>query len=301
MRRETLRLTSDLTIARTAGEVYMLSKQPVASEQFWLATTGSKKAPADPSFDAGIAPELADRLAYLGTAEQGDDVTIVILTETPTETSDARSGTHTKLMIAARVYDNMKCASWPLGFRVSEDAYPTTSYARVYIFDVAAWYTINALAPIRNRVGTSIDRARFMQELIRLLSVAGTFNRIAQLGEYETANLLLEHYPFLGNNITMSHIVAWLIQHGIARDGDAIRVLESFARSRRNAVMKRNSPSHTDFDDGAKPRNETDMLSMGDADIIHWRDLEHGTLQPGNTSTAPRRPGAPQPMDETSG
>jgi hypothetical protein len=54
---------------------------------------------------------------------------------------------------------------------------------------------------------------------LTVLSVAGSFNRIAQLGEYAFANRALEHYPFLTGNITMSHVVAWLVQHGVARDG----------------------------------------------------------------------------------
>jgi hypothetical protein len=45
MRAETIRLGSDPTLSRTAGEIYLLWKQNTAKEQYWMASTGKKKGP----------------------------------------------------------------------------------------------------------------------------------------------------------------------------------------------------------------------------------------------------------------
>ncbi|KAJ7635986.1 hypothetical protein DFH06DRAFT_1139070 [Mycena polygramma] len=181
---ERVRLGSDPTIIRTEGQVYLLQRQNAASEQYWLATTGRRKGPAkyDPPAaykDAGTRAE-EDQYVYLGTAMLGEDTMFVILTELAYEDSEVRSGSHTKLLEAARMYDNMEHRLWPHGFRVNEREYasPRVRWATAHRDDIAAWYTINALAPRRNRIGTSIERAKFMEVLICLLSIAGTYNRI---------------------------------------------------------------------------------------------------------------------------
>ncbi|KAJ7459188.1 hypothetical protein B0H11DRAFT_2242754 [Mycena galericulata] len=276
MRREFLRLSSDPTIARTPGEIYLIQKQNVMYQRYWMRSTGFRKAPR--SVAAAPMP-LDDRAVYLGTAMLATDETVVIVTERTD--GEAYSGTHTALAAAAARYDAMESRQWPLGFRVSEDVYPTAKFSRVYWNDVAAWYTLNALMPRRIRVGSSIYRAVFLGLVIRLLSVAGMYNRVAEMGEYVLDTLPLEHYPFLTLNIGFSHVVAWLIQHGIARDGPEIPVLESFARSRRNRIHGRATPSMTEFESGEPPHNARDVAMMTESDIIHWRDLTHATLQPG--------------------
>ncbi|KAJ7441831.1 hypothetical protein B0H11DRAFT_1932750 [Mycena galericulata] len=281
MRREFLRLTSDPTLARTPGEVYLIEKQNVVYQRYWKRSTGFHKAPRSV---AAVPMALDDdRAVYLGTAMLGTDETIVIVTERTD--GEAHSGTHTALAAAAARYDTMESRMWPLGFRINEDLYPTAKFSRVYWNDVAAWYTLNALMPRRIRVGSSIYRANFLSLVIRLLSVAGMYNRVAQMGEYVLDTLPLEHYPFLTMNMGFSHVVAWLIQHGIARDGEEIPVLESFARSRRNRIHGRSTPSMTEFDSGEPPHNAQDVQMMTANDIIHWRDLTHAALQPGIQST----------------
>ncbi|KAJ6493580.1 hypothetical protein C8R47DRAFT_1213860 [Mycena vitilis] len=246
---ERVRLGSDPTLERTAGQVFLLQRQNAASEQFWYATTGRRKAPSRYEVPAPFDPKsgqraVDDSYAYLGMAILGEDDTFVFITELAEEESEVRSGSHTRPMEAVRLYDNTEHRLWPFGMRVNERQWPGTEtrYATAHRDDVLAWYTINALAPRRNRVGTSIDRAKFMEVLIRVLSVAGTFNRIAQTGQYVDANRALEHYPFIAINIGYSQVVGWLVQHGISREGTAILQLESFARSRRNRIEDATSP-----------------------------------------------------------
>ncbi|KAJ7488627.1 hypothetical protein B0H11DRAFT_1913103 [Mycena galericulata] len=296
MRQQCLRLGSNVTKLRNEGELYLLRAQNPAAEQFWMRSTGKKKGPYNQLAPSGVRATDEERFAFLGSAVQGDDDTVVIITE-KAASGDARSGTHTLLEAAAKLYDAMDTKLWPLGFRIDEMTWPTMRICRVYFNDVLAWYTINALAPRRNRVGTSIDRAKFMELLVRLLSIGGAFNRIAQLGEYEFANLPLEHYPFLTQNIGFSHIVAWFTQHGIRHEGEDIRILESFCRSRRNFTHKTSSPTNTEFAAGSTPQNMSDVLRRGDADIIHWRDLRHAQLQPNTESSYPQHPAA-MPVDE---
>ncbi|KAJ7610034.1 hypothetical protein DFH06DRAFT_1346171 [Mycena polygramma] len=295
---ERVRLGSDPTITRSEGQVYLLQRQNGAAEQFWLATTNRRKGPSRYEPPVAYKTEAAQRAdedmyAYLGTALLGEDTTFVYITELAEETSEVRSGSHTKLLDADRLYANIEFRLWPIGFRINEREYPDPRgrFAKPYQGDVLAWYTINALAPRRTRVGTSIERAKFMELLIRILSIAGTYNRIANSGEYVAANRPLQHYPFLTMNATFSHVVAWLIQHGIRRDGDAIKVLESFARSRRNAKEDRETPNAVVFTKGGLPHDMDEMVAMKmGTDFCHWKDVMHAGLQPGVTSDYPQQP-----------
>ncbi|KAJ6485365.1 hypothetical protein C8R47DRAFT_1072722 [Mycena vitilis] len=295
---ERVRLGADPTITRSEGQVYLLQRQNSAAEQYWLATTNHRKGPSRYEPPAayktagGQRPE-DDMYAYLGTAILSSDDTFVYLTELAEETSEVRSGSHTKLLEADRLYANMEFRLWPIGFRINEREYPDPRgrFAKAYQGDILAWYTINALAPRRTRVGTSIERSKFMELLIRLLSVAGTYNRIANAGEYVAANRALEHYPFLTMNATFSHVVAWLIQHGIRCDGDAIKVLESFARSRRNAKEDRETPNAVVFTKGGVPHDLDEVVAMKmGTDFCHWKEVMHAGLQPNVTSEYPQQP-----------
>ncbi|KAJ7086351.1 hypothetical protein B0H15DRAFT_801550 [Mycena belliarum] len=310
MYQQCVRIARDPTILRTPGEIHLLRAQPDATKTFWLASTGNPRAPprAADGTAMTMAPATApaeepdpDQVTYLGDAQLDGDDTIVISLERPTEGCDARSGSHTKLGIARRIYDSMPPDLWPLGFRISEALYPAKGVktASAYWLDVAAWYTINALAPRRNRIGSSIERSRFLEVLWRVLSVAGTFNRIAQMGEFPDDTRPLEHYPFNAMNIAYSHVVCWLVQHGISREGNAVKALESYGRARRNKREGRDLPSYTEFTDGEAPHNAREMLSIGDDQVIHWRDLEHAPPADGTVTAYPRKPSAA--MDVSSG
>ncbi|KAJ7447863.1 hypothetical protein B0H11DRAFT_1929364 [Mycena galericulata] len=301
MRNQCLTLGSReyVTQARTDGQVYLLKKQNPAAEEFWLESTGKKKGPpgdytTSPDPPATDAPLTEHRFTALSNAAQGDDDTTVIVSEAPMP-GEVYSGTHTRLDAAARLYDEMETKYWPFGFRIDENTWPSTRRAAVYLNDVLAWYTINALAPRRNRTSTSIDRARFMELLVRGLSVAGMYYRFAQIGDYASDVLPFEHYPFLAQNMSFSHVVAWLVQHGIHRDSNDVKILESFCRSRCNATHKSDSPCTTEFTQGSPPLNERDMLSYGAAEIIPWADLCHAPLQPNVTSGYPAHPAAATP------
>ncbi|KAJ7672360.1 hypothetical protein DFH06DRAFT_1319791 [Mycena polygramma] len=292
MHSERVRLGSDPTILRSEGQVYLLQRQNAASEQYWLASTGRRKGPARYEMPAPFAAASGSRVdqdayVYLGTAILGENDTVVILPEVATENSGVSSGSHTTLVDAGRMYDAMEHRLWPLGFRINETTYASSKdrHATVLRNDVMAWYTLNALAPRRNRVGTSIYRAKFIEIVIRLLSVAGTYRLIAETGEYQPANRALEHYPFLTLNITFSQVVGWLIQHGIACDGEGIVILESFARSRRNTQENEETPNRTVFEHGGSPHSGDEAAAF-----------TMGKEFPNVTSAYPQRPYAA--MDE---
>ncbi|KAJ7759667.1 hypothetical protein B0H16DRAFT_1456934 [Mycena metata] len=301
LRSITVKLGSDPTILRTPGEVYVLAKQNTTVELYWIRSTGHRKAPARAASPPAHDPR-EDELAYLGTALVDGDDTMVILRERADENVKVVSGSHTKLMAAVRLYEAMTHLLWPIGFRISptEYAHHAHKYAKVYIPDVGSWFTINSLAPRRICVGTLLERLKFLETLIRILSVAGTFNQIAQLGQgqYVFANRALEHYPFLTSNITISHVICWLAQHGIARDGESIAHLESFARSRRNLQCGQNSPGPKEFKLGGVPHSAAEMLGLElGCDILPWTEIEHAALQPDVLSSYPNRPSKAMEID----
>ncbi|KAJ7185936.1 hypothetical protein C8R46DRAFT_1025861 [Mycena filopes] len=106
-----------------------------------------------------------------------------------------------------------------------------------------------------------------------------------------SADLKQQHYPFLTANITFSHVVDWFVQHGVARDGDGIRDLESFARARHNRAAGKDDPTLRDFETGGTPHNEGEMLRlvMG-SDFVTWKEVRHAALQPDVSSAYPPRP-----------
>ncbi|KAJ7020546.1 hypothetical protein C8F04DRAFT_1196523 [Mycena alexandri] len=286
-------LKSNPAILRTAGEIYLLAKEGAARSTFWLLTTGSKKAPKAIPLEQQTSTNFDNSIqVYLGDATMGDDNTIVLIAERGGESS-VQSGTHLKLNVAISLYEQMLARDWPLGMRTTATRFPNilvVEYASPYPPDVTAWYTINALCPRRTRKGTSTQRHKFFELLMRILSVHGAFFRIATFGGYRDADLPLEHYPFRTDNITASLVVSWLIQHGIKKDGDAVRIMEDFARARRNMREGRSDPSGTTFKHGDWPRDSAEVLTLREDEVIKWADLQHAALQDFVTTDYPERP-----------
>ncbi|KAJ7231210.1 hypothetical protein C8J57DRAFT_1533822 [Mycena rebaudengoi] len=276
---------NDQRLLRTDGELHLLAHQVSACSDFWFALTGSCVAPSrssalrKPLFAEVLAPTDQDvampdgvlsALAYLGTSP-------------PDDTGE------THIWLAKCV--TMATRLWPTGMRVTRNAYPDAEWCRPWAPDVTAWWTISSLSPRRDKGGTSIHRARFLDALIKILSIAGTFDSVMEAGGYVTVALVLEHYPFCCLNVTASQVVAWLVQHGIAPGGSAILVLESFGRARRNRTDGGADPSGQEF--ATSPMNEAEMRVIGRGSIAAWTALAHGPLRDGVTSSYPRSPGAP--------
>ncbi|KAJ7176550.1 hypothetical protein C8R46DRAFT_1213139 [Mycena filopes] len=231
-----------------------------------------------------------DDLVRLSASDAPDDVTTTAITDDDADTTRA-SATHTSFSTAIARYGSIDTVHWPLGFRVNKQEYALIGVgvrAKPYSKDVAAWFAFNALSPQRAASGPSIDRARFTEIAFRVISVAGAYKRIAELGEYEYDTLPVEHYPFATANIGWSHVVAWFIQHGIDVDSDALGTLESFARARRNAKQARADPMLTDFS-GSSPRRPDDVRHIAIAEVVHWDELEH-VPRPGIATSYPTSP-----------
>ncbi|KAJ7017110.1 hypothetical protein C8F04DRAFT_1200951 [Mycena alexandri] len=286
-------LKSNPALLRTAGEIYLLAKENSARATYWLLATGNKKPPKAIPLEQQTSTNFDNSVqVYLGAATMGDNDTIVLIAERGSESS-VQSGTHLKLNIAISLYEQMFARDWPLGMRITATRFANimvVEYASPYPPDVAAWYTINALCPRRTRKGTSIQRHKFFELLMRILSVGGAFFRIATFSDYRDADLPLEHYPFRTDNITSSLVVSWLIQHGIKKDGDAVRILEDFARARRNLREGRNDPSGTTFKSGDWPRDSAEVLTLREDEVTKWADLEHAMVQDHVTTSYPQRP-----------
>ncbi|KAJ7739712.1 hypothetical protein DFH07DRAFT_778689 [Mycena maculata] len=317
-----MRMSSkDATAARSPGLIYLLSKQGSATWEYRILTMGSpfappkklrpprRRAPAQieatsselppPPPETPDAPRNTEEdvvmtdpaaMARLGESAAPMDQTSVILTDPAATDAKTISATHTSYAQAGAIYEKIHPVDWPHGFRVSETEYtPADSMSRTpYSPDVASWLTANGLFPVHVRNGTSIERALFAEVAWRVLSVSGTYTRIAELREYAYDDLPLEHYPFSTSNINWSHVVSWFIQHGIGPNSDALCRLESFARSCRNVTSARSDPTQEDFQ-GALPCNRADVDAISAADVIPWTSLHHVTL-PGTVSGYPLFP-----------
>ncbi|KAJ7076904.1 hypothetical protein B0H15DRAFT_955416 [Mycena belliarum] len=236
------------------------------------------------------AESTTETPAYLGTSVHGDtDGTIVILTEHATPGAFARFGMRSPLLKAKRWYANLPTAHWPKGMRVSHFELPSTTSAVPHDADVRAWFTINALSPSRGPDGTSVHRARYLDALIRLLSVHGTFHRYAQFGQYVVARLPFEHYPFESINISFAQIVAWFVQHGIESQSESVAILESFARARRNHAAGVEDINALEFTSGF-PASLNDVANIVVRDEDLWVNLRHGAVRTDASTLYPSHP-----------
>ncbi|KAK6984040.1 hypothetical protein R3P38DRAFT_3232857 [Favolaschia claudopus] len=282
---------------RTAGDICLLAGVGRAKGVYWERSTGRRfppRGPAKPNAALDNDVLMDPEHIYVGCAELGEDTTTVITAEREDTSGSLESGTHLNLREAIQRYEGMPARDWPLGVRVDETNFANLAdeYASPLPADVRAWHTICALAPRRGRTTSSYHRAQFMDALLRVLSIRGTYHRIAHFGQYPDADLPLEHYPFLCNNITESLVVAWLIQHGIRKDGEAIRTLEDFARARRNLREGFNVVKVDSFVGGGWPRSSAEMLALPQDKVMDWGVLTHAALQPGIRSEYPQAPAA---------
>ncbi|KAJ7108798.1 hypothetical protein C8R44DRAFT_884828 [Mycena epipterygia] len=125
---------------------------------------------------------------------------------------------------------------------------------------------------------------------MHLLSIHRTYYHYANIGQYVYADLPLKHYPFHTDNITMSLVVAWFMQHGMNKDSEVLAQMESFSRSHCNLRTGKEIPTLPEFDSGGFPCNAHNILSIMEANIILWATICHATLQEGITSTYPESP-----------
>ncbi|KAK7002432.1 hypothetical protein R3P38DRAFT_2794940 [Favolaschia claudopus] len=283
------------TTPRTEGEIYLLAKYADTRRTFWERFSGHP----DPlsNFTRNCAADVKDvemGHIYVGDAELSEvEGTICITGEYANGSGTVLLATHCDLEAVIRLYERLPTSEWPGGLRVTPTTFPNLAvveFASPYKPDVRAWFTIQAVCPHRTRKGSSLQRARFFDLLIRILSMRGAFHHIAQFGQYVPANLPLEHYPLYCDNITESQVVCWLVQHGISKEGEAISILEDFARARRNFCEGFCTTEIHDYTSRGWPHHQQDVLSLPEELVVKWADLEHGLVYPGAQTLYPRKP-----------
>ncbi|KAJ7778346.1 hypothetical protein B0H16DRAFT_1846576 [Mycena metata] len=254
-------------------------------------------AAANPGVDSDVvmkpaAPAKIVRPVYLGSARRAtEDTTKVYLKEDPTDGDTAQKGTEASIEHAVRWYTKVPTLYWPRGMRASYSALPDSENATPWPADVGSWFTMNALAPLRDSDHSSVHRANFLRKMVYVLSVHGTYDHYAAAGEYIHNNLPLEHFPFDASNITFSQIIVWLIQHGIGAKSTALSSLESFARARRNHAAGVADINTMSFE-AEWPNAMSDVQNMVLRPEDHWAGIDFGIARPGTSTVFPQRPSA---------
>ncbi|KAJ7601423.1 hypothetical protein DFH06DRAFT_1154128 [Mycena polygramma] len=305
------RLGTDPTILRTTGEVALLQHQNRAMGMYDAVVYGTKivrsrpanhgrigapfgagpsRAPTPPpSPSPGPPSPRPPQKVCLGNARpQFVDISRIHLEEEPTSSSVPRNVSRT-LDEAIQWYGSVPTVHWPKGMRVSIDSLPTTERAHPWPADVAAWFTLNALAPERDIDPSSLHRANFIKMAVQLLSVKGVFDLYVAEGGYILDTLAVEHFPFNGTNLSFAKVIVWLVQHGINVGSGALVALEDFARARRNHLAGAEDINAPSFEEGF-PHNAADIEQIQVHDEDKWADLRFGPTREGVTSTYPEFP-----------
>ncbi|KAJ7661882.1 hypothetical protein DFH06DRAFT_1325206 [Mycena polygramma] len=330
LRSNVTRLGTDPTILRTTGEVALLQHQNRVMGLYDAVVYGTKiirsrpanagrvgapfgmdssRPPSPPTSPEPEPPSPQEpQKICLGAARlQFIDVSRIHLEEEPTSSSVPHNVSRS-LEEATQWYGNVPTVHWPKGMRVARDALPSNERAQPWPADVAAWFTLNALAPERDIDPSSLHRANFITMAVHLLSIKGVFDLYATEGGYVFDVLAVEHFPFNGTNLSFAKIIAWFVQHGIDTGSTALATLEDFARARRNHIAGVADINASSFDNGF-PGNTKDIEQIQIHDEDKWANLHFGPTREGVTSTYPEFPAgerrsqhAPETrMDESEG
>ncbi|KAF8128776.1 hypothetical protein K438DRAFT_2000204 [Mycena galopus ATCC 62051] len=236
--------------------------------------------------------------AYLGVAIGRTNIaSCVHLTEAPVQGVPGRDITTASMEEAIGWYRDILTSLWPIGMRISPTtvASLTTVSAEPIAPDVAAWLTINALAPPHGGTAPS-HRGIFLGKMILIFSVPGYFDHYTTIGEYPHNNLPLEQYPFETKELRWCHVVSWFIQHGLTVGSDAVRAIESFACSRRNSFLRNTDLQNQTFtDDWPRKASGLEFTVLGATDM--WASLTHGPIHPGIETFYPNAPAARLEVD----
>ncbi|KAJ7037839.1 hypothetical protein C8F04DRAFT_1256750 [Mycena alexandri] len=175
------------------------------------------------------------------------------------------------LTVALEYNSRRSPRTWMGGARLISGEWPLATMSaglRMLPNDARASRFVGFIAPTRG--DTSIDRTRF-------------------INEWTAASLPLEHYPFECSNVTLSQALSWVHQHGILPNSPDALALHQFAASWRNQFEGNARPDGQEFM-GEAPRSVIDVLSWPDARITEWRQLQHGPVRRGVSTTYPRHP-----------
>ncbi|KAJ7281692.1 hypothetical protein C8J57DRAFT_1500380 [Mycena rebaudengoi] len=159
---------------------------------------------------------------------------------------------------------------WPTGLRNMLRWIPSEGSDTPLNDDVLAYHTILVMAPA-NRRDVPHQFCGFFNAMIIMFSVPRLFAAIIQAGSYPPLSLVLAHYPFLTDNITMVQVAAWFVQQGILLGSMDVLLLELFARAQHNA--KTGNPNLENKDWGEAPHDITEAIAM--SPMPAWHDLVH--------------------------
>ncbi|KAF8144422.1 hypothetical protein K438DRAFT_1782808 [Mycena galopus ATCC 62051] len=225
----------------------------------WVADEGIPRISAPPAINEDVAmPEagdiderVAEPRAYLGIANCNTNITTSVhLAESPVKG------------VAGRDYLAVPSAHWPIGMRITPADVAATSTAAPLPADIAAWLTINALAPMRGDM-TAIHRNTFMWKTMLIFSVPGYY----------------DHYT-----------------HGITTGSPAVKALESFSCSRHNSFLHKSDLQRQTFEEEWLRTVEDILLTtLGTEDM--WTALQHGPIRDGIDTFYPNFPAQTMDLD----
>ncbi|KAJ6570208.1 hypothetical protein DFH09DRAFT_1080351 [Mycena vulgaris] len=163
---------------------------------------------------------------------------------------------------------------WGTGIRNLHGIISTDTVDSPATSDVRSYHTHIALAPAERRRLAHQYRL-FYQTAMRLFSIPGLFAHIIRVTGYPLESLSMQHYPGVTDNITIAIVAAWYGQHGIIPESNAVTLLESFSRGRRNMAA-----GVADFDNvgwADEPRNYAEATTVDNSTYPSWAEM-HRTM-----------------------
>ncbi|KAJ7651835.1 hypothetical protein B0H17DRAFT_1147555 [Mycena rosella] len=301
---------------RNDGAQYLMRRQQEAERGWLVATTGnptpqSRRGPgkthnqrrhekkrlgrsnsAVPDSDAATMTSSSD--IHMAPPESDDEIpfqrSYLGNSPLPQIPFTENRGPEIDLRVVLRYAATQRPHLWVQGIRTTDGSWPTLddpAGTPALVGDLLSARFANFIGPERGTGPSSIHRARFMETLFTGFSVFGLFERMVMLGQWEYAELPLEHYPFDATNITLSQVFAWVYTHGIATGTTAAAHLHAYAQSWRNRRLNLEL-GNAEF--GDFPCNARDVLNVNMPSITSWCNLYYGPPQSGITTATHSSP-----------
>ncbi|KAI9063737.1 hypothetical protein FKP32DRAFT_1603398 [Trametes sanguinea] len=159
----------------------------------------------------------------------------------PEEYPSARAG-NTEIV---EYYRRMPTSMWPRGLRqvpgMIEPTPGPTTFAEPYLPDAFGAFILKHTLPhYPRRAKVREHTVRIKRAMIQLFSVPGAYTWIVEQGGYETEHVdYPSTYPYDTPDLGAIHMAAWLAEHGIGRESNAIQYLERWCRIAWNHSLRR--------------------------------------------------------------
>ncbi|KAI9069510.1 hypothetical protein FKP32DRAFT_1671316 [Trametes sanguinea] len=142
-------------------------------------------------------------------------------------------------------YRKTPTSMWPRGLRQAnglvEPVPGPQTFAEPYLPDAyGAFIFKHTLPHYPRRPKVREHTANIKRAMTQLFSVTGAYNWIVERGGYETEHVdYPATYPYDTPGLSAIHMAAWLAEHGIGRESNAIQYLERWCRIARNKSLHR--------------------------------------------------------------